>query len=69
VNLDAALAKDFYFSQEMALNLRFEAFNLFNSTTFGNPDSNINDTNFGQITTLRTGTAPRVLQFGARLHF
>jgi hypothetical protein len=53
----------------MGINIRAEAFNLFNSTTFGVPDSNINDTNFGQITTLRVGTAPRVLQFAARLHF
>jgi hypothetical protein len=69
VNLDAAVAKDVYLHKEMAINFRVEAFNLFNSTTFGSPDSNINDTNFGQITTLRTGTAPRVLQFSARLHF
>ena len=69
VNLDAALAKDFLIYNEMALNIRVEAFNAFNSTTFGSPDSNINDTNFGQITSLRTGTAPRVLQFVARLHF
>jgi Carboxypeptidase regulatory-like domain/TonB-dependent Receptor Plug Domain/TonB dependent receptor len=69
VNLDGSLGKDVYLHKEMVVNLRFEAFNLFNSTTFGTPDSNINDTNFGQITALRTGTAPRVLQFGARLHF
>ncbi len=69
VNLDAALAREIALPKEMAFNIRVEAFNLFNSTTFGIPDSNINDTNFGQITTLRTGTAPRVLQFSARLHF
>ncbi len=69
VNLDGAIAKDFYLHKEVALNIRVEAFNLFNSTTFGSPDSNINDTNFGQISSLRTGTAPRVLQFVARLHF
>jgi hypothetical protein len=69
VNLDASAGKDVLLHNEIALTLKVEAFNLFNSTTFGSPDSNINDTNFGQITTLRTGTAPRVLQFGARLHF
>ncbi|HEY4045985.1 MAG TPA: carboxypeptidase regulatory-like domain-containing protein [Acidobacteriaceae bacterium] len=69
VNLDAALAKEIALHGEMGINIRAEAFNLFNSTTFGVPDSNINDTNFGQITTLRVGTAPRVLQFAARLHF
>lgn len=69
VDLDAALAKDFYLSNEIALNFRVEAYNLLNSTTLGNPVGNINATNFGQITTLRTGTGPRVLQFAARLHF
>jgi hypothetical protein len=69
VNFDSSIAKDFYIRNEMAVNVRVEAFNTFNSTTFGSPDSNINDTNFGQITTLRTGTAPRVFQFAARLHF
>ncbi|ADV81924.1 Cna B-type protein [Terriglobus saanensis SP1PR4] len=69
VNLDASAGKDVVLHDEIALTLKVEAFNLFNSTTFGTPDSNINDTNFGQVTTLRTGTAPRVLQFGARLHF
>jgi len=69
VNLDSAIAKDFQIHDGVAVNIRFETFNTFNSTTFGNPDSNINDSNFGQITSLRTGTAPRVLQFAARLHF
>jgi Carboxypeptidase regulatory-like domain/TonB-dependent Receptor Plug Domain len=69
VNLDAALAKEVYLHDDMAVGFGVEAFNLFNSTTFGVPDSNINHTNFGQITTLRSGSSPRVLQFTARFHF
>jgi hypothetical protein len=69
VNLDLALAKEMALRERMGVNLRMEAFNSLNRTTFGVPDSNINDTNFGQITTLRAGTAPRVLQFSARFHF
>ena len=69
VNLDMALAKEIALRESMGVNLRMEAFNSLNHTTLGIPDSNINDTNFGQITTLRTGTAPRVVQFSARFHF
>ncbi len=69
VNFDADLSKAFVITEKASVKLSIQAFNLFNSTTFGAPDSNINDTNFGQITTLRTNTGPRVLQFAARLHF
>jgi len=69
VNLDLALAKEISLPERMGINLRMEAFNSLNRTTFGVPDSNINDTNFGQISTLRTGTAARVLQLSARFHF
>jgi hypothetical protein len=69
VNLDASVIKEFTFRDRYRAQLAFQAFNTFNSTTFGSPDSNINDNNFGQITTLRTGTAPRVLQFGVKGYF
>jgi hypothetical protein len=69
VNLDASVMKEFTFRDRYRAQLAFQAFNTFNSTTFGSPDSNINDNNFGQITTLRTGTAPRVLQFGFKGYF
>ena len=69
VNLDTELSKDLALTERLSVNVGVQAFNVFNSTTFGAPDSNINDTNFGQITALRTNTGPRVLQFAGRLQF
>ncbi len=69
VNLDGGLVKGFTVCDHYHFDLRLEAFNTFNSTTFGIPDSNINDKAFGKITTLRTGSAPRVLQLGFKSHF
>ena len=48
---------------------RLEVYNLTNTTTLGTPVSNINAANFGQITTLRTGTSPRRIQLGVKLYF
>lgn len=69
VNLDGGLVKGFTVHDRYHFDLRIEAFNSLNSTTFGIPDSNINDKAFGRITTLRTGSAPRVLQFAFKSTF
>ena len=69
VNLDGGLVKGFTVHDRYHFDLRMEAFNSLNSTTFGIPDSNINDKAFGRITTLRTGSAPRVLQFAFKSTF
>jgi outer membrane receptor protein involved in Fe transport len=68
-NLDASLVKNVTFAERYRAEFRFEAFNATNKATFGNPDSNINDTNFGQITTIRTGTNPRIVQLGVKGYF
>ena len=48
------------------LELRLEAFNLFNRTNFGTPNANRSNTNFGTI----TSTAPaRQIQLGVKLYF
>ena len=44
-----------------------EAFNLFNRTQFGAPDSGLGDGAFGVVTSQRN--LPRVLQIAARLSF
>jgi hypothetical protein len=75
VNLDLALAKTTAISERVNLELRVEAFNVFNHTEFANPDPNIDDNTFGQITstTLGTGTTAvqtqRILQLAGRLTF
>jgi hypothetical protein len=40
---------------------------VFNFASYGNPDNNVNDSNFGQITTTRTG--PRTIEFAAHYSF
>lgn len=68
-NLDLSVFKDARFGRNVRAQLRLEVFNLTNTTTLGNPVTNINAANFGQITTLRAGTAPRRIQLGAKLYF
>ena len=54
------------FGEDAYLQLRVEAFNLFNRANFGNPVNNILAATFGRIT---TAGEPRILQFGIRYVF
>ena len=65
-NVNLALVKHLDLSDTARLQLRIEAFNLFNRTNFGLPDGFLGSPTFGQI--LRAGE-PRRLQLGARLLF
>jgi hypothetical protein len=63
-NLNLTLSKHFVVRERYDLEFRVDAFNLVNSAQFSNPDTNIGDPSFGQI----SGTAdPRILQLA--LHF
>ncbi|MGI8958565.1 MAG: carboxypeptidase regulatory-like domain-containing protein [Bryobacteraceae bacterium] len=65
-NLDVAISKHFRFNEGKDVELRMDAFNVFNHTEFRNPDTalTINSSTFGQIST----TYPaRILQLA--LHF
>ncbi len=66
VNLDIALAKKFRIRESANLEIRMDAFNVFNHANFGNPDTNIGDATFGQISTT---AAPRIVQIAAHLRF
>jgi hypothetical protein len=57
--------KEFRFKENIGLQLRFESFNLFNSTNRSNPDGTANDSTAGVITNVIVPM--RQLQFGARL--
>ncbi|HKG79239.1 MAG TPA: hypothetical protein VKA78_07465, partial [Pyrinomonadaceae bacterium] len=49
-NIDAALIKRVRFKERLGMELRLEAFNVFNHTNFSVPNSlDINDTDFGKI--------------------
>jgi hypothetical protein len=49
-NIDMALAKSFRIYHEQRLEFRADAFNAFNIASYQQPDSNVTDTTFGQIT-------------------
>jgi hypothetical protein len=67
-NWDLALIKSFpLFRERYKLQFRAEAYNAFNHPNFSLPNSNVNSTNFGVIST--TSGAPRVLQFALRFDF
>jgi hypothetical protein len=69
-NVNAALLKSIQFTETTRLQLRAEAFNVFNNVNWslgaGTQYQSINSATFGQIT---SATSPRVLQFGARFEF
>lgn len=65
-NWDMSLDRKQHFSHGVDFELRFEAFNVFNNRNLGQPDGDVTDGTFGQITS--SGQA-RNLQIGARLAF
>lgn len=80
MNLDLGISKRIVFNERVALQLRAEAFNVFNRANFYAPTGtqgdgstgensqifNINSTTFGRITNTYD---PRILQFGFRFEF
>ncbi len=68
-NVDASLFKQFPIYDKTHLEFRAEAFNLTNTTHFGQPGNLdfTNATNFSQITSLRGN--PRLLQLALKLYF
>lgn len=69
-NVDAALYKNFEFNllaKEANVQFRAEAFNLFNTPQFSNPDTGQSDATFGEIQS--AAVAPRIFQFALKLNF
>jgi hypothetical protein len=65
-NVNLSLSKIFRPGDKADVELRADAFNLFNNAQFSNPDTNIGDPNFGQI----SNTAdPRIIQLALHLKF
>jgi hypothetical protein len=65
--IDSSLFKDFHITERQIVSFRVDGFNVFNFASYGNPDNNVTDTNFGQITNTRSG--PRTVEFAARYSF
>ncbi|GAC1358862.1 MAG: TonB-dependent receptor [Acidobacteriaceae bacterium] len=69
IRTDAQLSKNFNYipgSESKVIQLRIEGYNVFNHTNFKNPDGNILDTTFGQITGADIG---RQIQLSGKLYF
>jgi hypothetical protein len=63
---DITFSKNFRFSENLRLQLRAEAFNVFNQTNFSSFSTNVTAANFGFITAARD---PRTMQFGVKFYF
>lgn len=69
-NVDVSILKDFLTYKEQSIGFQFDAFNAFNMVSFGNPDTNISSTTFGDIaqnSSIRS--QERRLQFSLRYTF
>jgi hypothetical protein len=61
-----ALFKDFYITEKDFLEFRAEAFNTFNHTNPGNPNTTLGNANYGKVT---SASDPRILELALRLKF
>jgi hypothetical protein len=67
-NFDVSLTKNLRVTKEYSLQLRAEAFNVFNHPNFGTPSASItNPATFGVIST--PSGANRTMEFGAKFNF
>ncbi|MDQ3805227.1 MAG: TonB-dependent receptor [Acidobacteriota bacterium] len=64
--VDFTAMKNIRFGETARLQLRAEAFNIFNHTNFNAISTNITAANFGDVITVRD---PRVIQLGAKFYF
>jgi hypothetical protein len=67
-NIDMSLFKSFKIFEQHSVEFRADAFNTFNMTSLGNPDTGVTDSNFGNINGTRT-TNPRTMQLTLNYKF
>lgn len=68
-HLDLSLFKTFPIKERLRLEARAESFNLTNTPNFSQPNATLGTASFGTISSTRTGSTPRQLQFALRLMF
>jgi hypothetical protein len=66
-NLDLSLFRSFSISESKRFEFRAEAFNVTNTPVFAIPDNNLQDPNFGVVSS--TANTERQLQLGLKLYF
>jgi hypothetical protein len=67
-NVDLSLSRSFRFGPRQ-FQFRWEIFNVFNTMTPNTPVSTMNSSDFGKVTSLAAGTAPRIMQLGFKFNF
>jgi hypothetical protein len=72
VNADWSLSKDFIFPsilnrESTRVQIRAEAFNVWNNTNLGLPNANVDQLSAGQITSLQS--TMRRMEFGVHIYF
>ena len=68
-NFDMQISKTVRLTESKSLDIRVEAFNVFNHAQFYGPsavDGEINDPNFGRVV---SAAAPRLVQLAVKFHF
>ena len=68
-NMDLSAFKDFHIAESHTIGFRFDAFNAFNIVSYGNPDTGITDTRFGNVSLQGVRSVERHLQFSAKYSF
>ena len=68
-NADLSAFKDFHTYHENTVGFRFDAFNVFNIVSYGNPDTGITDGNFGNVSNAGVRSVERRLQFSLKYSF
>src|SRR5262249_30315174 len=68
-NQNVSLKREFAITERYKVAVQADALNVFNWVRFANPNLTVTSANFGQITSIVTGGAPRVLQLNARFTF
>jgi hypothetical protein len=66
--LDFSIFKDFAFTERWRMQFRAEGTNIFNTPQFGRPEHNLQNTNFGKVTSTVAGSE-RHVQLALRLQF
>lgn len=68
-NTDLSVFKDFTTFHEQSVGFRFDAFNAFNIVSYGNPDTSISDSHFGDVYFQQPRSVERHLQFSLHYNF
>jgi len=68
-NADLSAFKDFHITESQLVGFRLDAFNAFNIVSYNNPDTGIQDTNFGNVSLQGSRSTERRLQFSLHYDF